>query len=303
MEKAESRGITPDITNRAVPVPDLNPDKTPVKTDDIRTGSIEKSTPGNQFASAFAIRGGKETKANPNRVQDENLFTNQLFGEVANSIDVIERSQKQRIDLMRIAANQRSARLTKVLKGLGVRIAEDPQANVGGPFEPLNENTNFGVYVQTLEESLGRYDTLSKKAKSLPLSYPVKKPIISSRYGTRVDPFNGRAAMHSGIDFKAPSGTRVYTTGDGKVIEAGRKGGFGKMVAVRHKNGLVTRYAHLSRINVKTGEWISKGKMVGKVGSTGRSTGPHLHYEIRSGKKAYDPTRFIVAGRKIRDLL
>jgi murein DD-endopeptidase MepM/ murein hydrolase activator NlpD len=204
---------------------------------------------------------------------------------------------------MRVAANQRSQKLERVLKGLGINLNADAGLDIGGPYEPIDDNADFDNYLEAFEESLLRYDYLSNKAKGLPLAYPVSDPNISSRFGQRVDPFNGRRAMHSGVDFRAPTGTPVLATGDGKVTKAGRKGGYGKVVIIQHNNGLVTRYAHLSKITVKVGQDVTMGEPVGKVGSTGRSTGPHLHYEVRSSGKAHDPSRFMSAGRKIKDLI
>ena len=109
--------------------------------------------------------------------------------------------------------------------------------------------------------------------------------------------------MHSGIDFRAPTGTSVRATGGGIVKEAGRKGGYGNVVEIVHRNGYTTRYAHLSRISVKPGQRVERGQKIGRVGSTGRSTGPHLHYEIRKAGKAINPARFLEAGKAISKLL
>jgi murein DD-endopeptidase MepM/ murein hydrolase activator NlpD len=109
--------------------------------------------------------------------------------------------------------------------------------------------------------------------------------------------------MHSGLDFKVPSGRKVRAAGQGTVVSAGWNGGYGRMVEIDHGDGLTTRYAHLSKISVKEGDVIERGGVVGKVGSSGRSTGAHLHYEIRRNGTAINPLRFIKAGRKIAQLL
>ncbi|MCR9282862.1 MAG: M23 family metallopeptidase [Rhodobacteraceae bacterium] len=108
--------------------------------------------------------------------------------------------------------------------------------------------------------------------------------------------------MHTGIDFKAPYGARVFATAPGTVISAGRNGGYGKMVEIRHANGFVTRYAHMSRIQVSEGDHVLAGDLVGNVGSTGRSTGPHLHYEIRRHDKPGNPAAFLAAGDRFSAL-
>jgi len=137
----------------------------------------------------------------------------------------------------------------------------------------------------------------------MPLGSPLPNSKVSSRFGSRIDPFNGRMAMHNGIDFKAKKGTPVKASGAGVVVSASRKGGYGKVVEIRHSNGYTTRYAHLSRMNVKKGQKVKKSQVIGKVGSTGRSTGPHLHYEVRRNDKARNPSKYIKAGYEIRGLL
>ena len=126
---------------------------------------------------------------------------------------------------------------------------------------------------------------------------------VTSRFGTRLDPFLRRPALHTGVDFRAPKGYPVRSTAAGTVAIAEYNGGYGKMVEIDHGNGVTTRYGHLSRISVKTGDTIAKGALVGRAGSTGRSTGPHVHYEIRIDGEAIDPMRYIRAGSEIGSLL
>ncbi len=133
---------------------------------------------------------------------------------------------------------------------------------------------------------------------------PYRKPVIgevefTSGFGVRSDPFLGRPAMHTGLDFRAASGDPVRVTANGKVVSAGWSGGYGRMVEVDHGNGLSTRYGHLSEIGVKIGEQVKIGQVIGLVGSTGRSTGPHLHYETRIDGEAVDPQKFLRAGVRL----
>lgn len=133
---------------------------------------------------------------------------------------------------------------------------------------------------------------------------PYRKPVVgnvefSSGFGVRSDPFLGRPAMHTGLDFRASTGDPVRVTANGKVVNAGWAGGYGRMVEVDHGNGLSTRYGHLSQINVKVGEIVKIGQVIGEVGSTGRSTGPHLHYETRIDGEAVDPQKFLRAGVRL----
>jgi murein DD-endopeptidase MepM/ murein hydrolase activator NlpD len=129
---------------------------------------------------------------------------------------------------------------------------------------------------------------------SVPLGRPAEGP-ITSPFGMRIHPVTGQRRMHNGIDIGAPTGTRVQTTAPGRVIHAdnGDNGGFGKLVIVDHGNGYQTYYAHLSEINVRVGDTVADNQKIGEVGSTGRSTGPHLHYEVRLNGEPQDPARFI----------
>jgi murein DD-endopeptidase MepM/ murein hydrolase activator NlpD len=132
----------------------------------------------------------------------------------------------------------------------------------------------------------------------------VRKPLegeidLASGFGLRQDPFNGSPAMHTGLDIHGENGDPVRASADGTVTAAGWTGGYGRAVDIDHGNGLSTRYAHLSAIEVRVGQSVKIGQIVGKVGSTGRSTGPHLHYETRVRGEAVDPQKFLRAGAKL----
>jgi len=137
---------------------------------------------------------------------------------------------------------------------------------------------------------------LTKRAgveASLPTYQPVNYPYLSSSFGWRRNPVTGRYAMHEGLDFAAPRGTPIRAASGGVVTEAGRVSGYGKMVEINHGNGLVTRYAHASRLDVKVGDIVEKGQVIANVGTTGRSTGPHLHFEVRMAGHPLNPTLFL----------
>jgi murein DD-endopeptidase MepM/ murein hydrolase activator NlpD len=119
----------------------------------------------------------------------------------------------------------------------------------------------------------------------------------------RNDPFNGLPAMHTGLDLQGDSGDAVRATADGSVKASGWSGGYGKAVDIDHGNGISTRYGHLSSIDVRAGQFVKAGQVIGKVGSTGRSTGPHLHYETRIGGEAVDPQKFLHAGQRLEGSL
>jgi murein DD-endopeptidase MepM/ murein hydrolase activator NlpD len=133
------------------------------------------------------------------------------------------------------------------------------------------------------------------KARQIPTASPVTG-VIGSGYGIRLDPFTGQQAFHKGIDFAAPIGTNIFAAAGGVVIASELNSGYGNMVEIDHGNNLVTRYAHASKIVVKTGDLIKRGQKVAEVGSTGRSTGPHLHFEVLVNGEQQNPARFLAAG-------
>ncbi len=150
-----------------------------------------------------------------------------------------------------------------------------------------------------LREDLNQFNRYKMQMANLPIANPVPGAKITSRYGRRRDPFTKESRYHSGMDFKAPIGTPIYSSGNGVVLRAGWAGGYGKMVEIRHPNGLISRYAHMNDIAVKQGETVTQGRQIGKTGNTGRSTGPHLHYELRKNKKAYNPMPYLDAWQKL----
>jgi murein DD-endopeptidase MepM/ murein hydrolase activator NlpD len=133
------------------------------------------------------------------------------------------------------------------------------------------------------------------KKKMIPTMMPVKAPYNASAYGRRVDPFTGQWAMHEGIDFLAEAGSSIAAAAAGVVVFAGFHPQYGYMVDIDHGNDLVTRYAHQSKLFVKEGDVVQRGRKIGEVGSTGRSTGPHLHFEVRYRGAAQNPTKFLVS--------
>lgn len=148
---------------------------------------------------------------------------------------------------------------------------------------------------------LTQMDELLGAMRHVPLTVPVSGREFerTSGFGARVDPFTGRYAFHPGIDFAGPWGATVHTTAPGTVVWAGNRGGYGNMVEIDHGLGIHTRYGHLSAILVPVGAKVSKGAPVGRLGSTGRSTGPHVHYEVWYDNVVRNPSKFIEAGRHV----
>jgi len=207
------------------------------------------------------------------------------------------------VDAITVATESRIEEILGITAAItpGVNKALRQKTAIGGPFQPITEE-NFPDRLERANVALSALRRVKFTALRLPLKRPIRSASVSSTYGPRVDPFLGRLAMHTGIDFKAPYGARVFATAPGTILSAERHGGYGKMVEIRHANGFVTRYAHLSRIQVTEGDHILAGDLIGNVGSTGRSTGPHLHYEIRRHDKPSNPAQFLSAGDRLADL-
>ena len=179
---------------------------------------------------------------------------------------------------------------------------------VGGPDIPLDQVRIEGISDPQFTHAylsaaavLEQLNGLSAAMDHVPLAMPVSSASFdkSSGFGARVDPFTGRFAFHPGIDFAGPWGSVVKATAPGTVVAAGYRGGYGNMVEIDHGYGIHTRYGHLSSIMVRVGSKIGKGAGLGRVGSTGRSTGPHVHYEVWYDNVVKNPNNFIEAGRHV----
>lgn len=179
---------------------------------------------------------------------------------------------------------------------------------VGGPETPFAEKAlNLNDFLATMErleqkitdrqQQLGLLETVlierDRRQAALPTGRPLRGGWISSRYGYRIDPFSGQRVFHSGVDFAGKAGTKVLAVAAGIVTWAGKNRGYGKVVEINHGNGYVTRYAHNQKILVQVGESVTKGQSIALMGSTGRSTGPHVHLEVLHKGRSVDPLRFV----------
>ncbi|WP_376802447.1 M23 family metallopeptidase [Candidatus Raskinella chloraquaticus] len=175
----------------------------------------------------------------------------------------------------------------------------------GGPLIPLyadgTASDPFIWRAENLQNSFEVVNQLQRAVRTIPLRKPVAGALdLSSGFGSRSDPFLGVLAFHAGLDFRAEQGEPIRATAAGKVETAGRDGGYGLMVEIDHGQGVSTRYGHMSKILVKAGDTIVPGAVIGLVGSTGRSTGPHLHYETRINDEPVNPDKFLRAGIKLK---
>jgi murein DD-endopeptidase MepM/ murein hydrolase activator NlpD len=233
----------------------------------------------------------------------------QQLTQIDISLEQIDGAQMQALSAFNAAAHRSAARLENVFAAAGLApdtmVASSHKAApaAGGPFVPLmsaDSASPFEQALQRLQSSLAVLGRLATLMAATPVQHPLSAAAeITSGFGGRIDPFNGRTAMHTGVDFHGDYGAPVRATAGGRVSVAALTGGYGKMVEIDHGNGLSTRYAHLSEINVQEGQVVGIGAIVGALGSTGRSTGPHLHYETRIDGEPVDPLRFLRAGARL----
>ncbi len=231
-----------------------------------------------------------------------------VLSNLQTALDKVENRQVAALSSVEGGYESRMRRMRGVITDLGLDMAQleaaAPKGGMGGPFIPVTKPSSdasaFDRQLYRINLSRAQVDKLTRTLSLVPYRKPVVGNVeFSSGFGVRSDPFLGRPAMHSGLDFRASTGDPVRATANGKVVNAGWSGGYGRMVEIDHGNGLSTRYGHLSEIGVKVGERIVIGQVIGAVGSTGRSTGPHLHYETRIDGEAVDPQKFLRAGIRL----
>lgn len=224
----------------------------------------------------------------------------------ASALAIVEARQLAFVSRLTREADRRSAAAEKAIRKLGLNpkiIARDSGTAQGGPFVPFlsssDDEDNVDPRFITLGQKLARMDALERGLSRIPSAEPADMNFITSGFGYRRDPFSGRSAMHSGLDFKGPYGQPIVAAARGRVSFAGWKSGYGKTVEIDHGNGMMTRYAHLSQINARIGSKILEGEKLGAMGSTGRSTGTHLHFEVRMNGRAVNPKPFLEANSDV----
>jgi murein DD-endopeptidase MepM/ murein hydrolase activator NlpD len=223
----------------------------------------------------------------------------------ARALTKVGAQQARTLNNIELELDQRTARTKKAIAELGPRLQITQRAQntpMGGPFIPLTSvpEDTFMRQVFRIRLAAEEQQRLSKQLDGLPVTLPVLGPAeITSGFGPRVDPFLRRLAMHAGVDIRGESGDPVRAAASGTVVYAERHKAYGLMVEIDHGNGLTTRYAHLSAIGVREGAKVPAGGILGKIGSTGRSTAPHLHFEVRLNGDAVDPRRYLRAGKQL----
>ncbi len=226
----------------------------------------------------------------------------------------VRSDQDRLIEQAESYAKTRADRLRLALKlaGLDPAALASPAEDLGGPLidgkDPkalaavLDVDESFAKRVQHAATSLADMRALSDAAQKLPFGTPAFDTVRSSSFGVRFDPFTGRPAFHSGQDFAGPMMTPIYATAPGVISFTGVRTGYGNTIEIDHGDGFKTRYAHLAGIAVKVGQRVALGQRIGAMGSTGRSTGPHLHYEVWVDGRPQNPDRFLRAGEYVQQV-
>lgn len=260
-------------------------------------GSLNELTFGQKYAREF-------------RTQLEAI---QPLAEMRRRFAEFEELQMSLLEDEADQSRERVKELVKLLKGLGLpkrslaSITVPDEAAVGGPFIAASVadlgSEELSDRLEATVQSLALEDRLRSHMDELPLTVPLTGRVsVTSRFGLRRDPFRRVPALHSGIDLRAEYGSSVVATAPGEVVKAGWDGAYGRSVEIAHDNGISTVYAHLRAIKVKRGQGVAMGDVIGLLGSTGRSTGPHLHYETRIGGRGVDPARFWKARNALQAL-
>lgn len=218
----------------------------------------------------------------------------------------VEARQLAFVEKLTLYADRRAASASQALRNLGLnpasmlRFARTAQ---GGPLETFSTRRDGSMdpRFERLGLSLARMEALEDGLASVPSIAPASRGSISSGFGYRRDPFTGRGAMHAGLDFRAGYGAPIYAAAKGRVSFVGTKAGYGKTVEIDHGNGLMTRYAHMSAYRARVGQEVPAGSVIGAIGSSGRSTGPHLHFEVRINDRAVNPRPFLEAAPHVHE--
>jgi murein DD-endopeptidase MepM/ murein hydrolase activator NlpD len=293
IKAAPSRGSATTDAGASVPKPSPISDTVIFVAPPDREARLESRTPAvtgpqpNQFAKIQGI---------------DNVIVR-----LQTSLDQVEGRQMAALSSVEDSIESRARRMRGAIADLGLDLtqleAATPRVGMGGPFVPVKLPADAGPFERQLYRINISRAQVERLNRTLAL-VPYRKPVIgevefTSGFGVRTDPFLGRPAMHTGLDFRASMGDPIRATANGKVVSSGWAGGYGRMVEIDHGNGLSTRYGHMSEIHVKVGDQIKIGQVIGAVGSTGRSTGPHLHYETRIDGEAVDPQKFLRAGVRL----
>ncbi|MEK9671560.1 MAG: peptidoglycan DD-metalloendopeptidase family protein [Rhodospirillaceae bacterium] len=244
-----------------------------------------------------------------NKAQSDSARMRRRVDELTDRLQELQNTEGEVVQRMNERASDQIADLERVLEGAGIDIDQllggtgEPKAGVGGPFIPVKPDglpaSDLKAELVNLDRNLGRLETLKESMTRVPLAAPLPTYYITSTYGKRKDPITQRWSAHYGVDLGGPMKSKVFATAAGVVTFAGWKGRYGRLIEIDHGMGLKTRYGHLHQILVKKGQKVSFHEKIGLLGNTGRSTGPHLHYEVVFKDKPKNPLNFIRAGKYV----
>ena len=277
-----------------------------IKDTELHAGDIEQQVRQLTVALTTAIE-------QRNRLQNERARMAGTVGDLRQQLASLQETQASFVANLAERARDNIDEMEKTVAMTGLDVdkllqaVSDPDSGQGGPFIPAPPPTSADdeggqklmASVATLGDQVDRWEKLQFILRSLPLTAPIDSYYISSAFGQRMDPFNGERAIHEGIDMVSKLRSEVLATAPGTVTFAGWKGGYGRVVEIDHGLGIVTRYAHLYAINVKVGDVVDYRQEIGKLGSSGRSSGPHVHFEVRYNGRPLDPMAFLKAGRYV----
>lgn len=265
-------------------------------------GVVEQFAP--DATEASDTQTGSEAAAKP----VSNVDMSKLPAEV-RPLAAIEARQEAFAAKLLAAVEGRARKAEMAVAKLGLNpgaIVRNAQSGRGGPFIPyrgkMGRAQTLGPAFSQLDGALFRMEVLERTLVAIPSGQPANVLMMSSGFGYRSDPFTGAGAMHSGLDFRGPHGTPILAASPGRVIHAGAKAGYGNTIEIDHGQGMMTRYAHLSGFTARVGDTVAAGQQVGRMGSTGRSTGTHLHFEVRLNGTAVNPRRFLEANKDVLEI-
>lgn len=218
----------------------------------------------------------------------------------------LEQRQRRFALLLTTAVERRADKAAAAIRSFGLdpdALAHNAARAQGGPFVPWTGGDDAMTgELENLADALARMEFLERSLLTIPSGKPTTAPMQSSSYGFRRDPFNHHAAFHAGVDFPGRYGSPIQAAAGGKVSFVGQRQGYGNVVEIEHGNGLMTRYAHLSGFTAHVGEKVQRGERIARMGSTGRSTGTHLHFEVRLRGNPINPRRFLDARKDVLDI-
>jgi murein DD-endopeptidase MepM/ murein hydrolase activator NlpD len=263
---------------------------------------LPRQVAGNEFMTVQDLVGPAKAKRGKRKIGNETFEKPALNTALIEPFRQLESQQLAFVDKAAGAAEAKLRDTQALIRRLGLdpsRFVQSSDWNgssqngVGGPYIPVSADAE--PRFKDLFISWKKLSNLQAAVTAIPAYMPVKDYRYTSGYGYRYDPFNGGTAMHAGVDMAGSQGEPIYASANGTVLQAGRSGGYGNLVELSHGKGIDTRYGHLSAILVKPGEKVRQGQLIGRMGSTGRSTGTHLHFEVRVDGRSVNPRPFLDA--------